>query len=708
MAKYIPETADLNDVVMNGDELMDATTSVVRTFSTDFDTACVFAGDGAFTDGDKVVLPAVQGDAEVTARQAHVMGGYANHETLHKLLTDFKAFRRWAKGKGKLTLSMNNAIEDIRIENGGKELYNGIAKQIDKTAREVNRAFIDEVYPQQPDIVNDFGKIGPVAVTWAGRKLLGYQDESNEEALSLLPDDIRKRVERIAQQAMKLDHGVRGMGDVDQRAAYNGCKKAMQLAKRIVNQYMKELEEGREPDEDGDTQIPININPDSDGNNGYGEDGDTREGEQGSGDAEGEGNGENEGDTGGNAGSGRDEGDSESEGSNAGDNGQEGEPEGEEASGDGGRGRGLGGEDDEESNSHGASPGQVDLNREPLEEPEPIDPDLRSAVEKVVNEVNKDPSGYRVKYPQADKLFDRELRGTDMSHNRETYQRVKSEAGGSLSTIRRKLERVLLEIKQSLWENGARSGRLDVRRNAAKVVQFNPNIYRRRVDETNVNSALMILVDQSGSMCGRKNRVSAQATIALCEALEPTGVPIEVIGHYTVMPSQANGTEAMDDNEWYREPYGRIESIAFFLYKSFDEALSQARAALGYMCSNTGGANADGDAIRFAARRLLQREEPRKVMFVLSDGEPAWYCNTHDENQWTRDCVQWCIDRGIQLIGIGIQDENVKFFYPDYIIVHDLDEFATNYMNKIAQILLGQGEKNNSAIATEVRRASKF
>ena len=137
---------------------------------------------------------------------------------------------------------MNNAIEDIRIEHGGQGLYNGLSKQVDKTAREVNRQFIDNVYPQDPSIVEDFGKIGPVAVTWAGRKALGYQDESNEEALALLPDDIRKRVERIAQQAMKLDHGVRGMGQIDKRAAFNGCKKGGELAERITKQLMEELQ----------------------------------------------------------------------------------------------------------------------------------------------------------------------------------------------------------------------------------------------------------------------------------------------------------------------------------------------------------------------------------------------------------------------------------------------------------------------------------
>lgn len=670
--KYIPESAELDDVVMTGDELMDATQSVVRTFSSDYETDCIFSGDGAFTDGDTVVLPSVPCDAEVTARQAHVIGGYANHETLHKLLTDFRSFRKWAKDKGAMTKAMNNAIEDVRIEKGGKKLYNGIAKQIDKTAREVNRTFIDEVYPEDPSIVEDFGKIGAVAVTWAGRKLLGYPDPSNEEALSLLPDDIRKRVERIAEQAMKLDDGCRGMGNVDKRGAYNGCRKAMKLAERIVKDYMDEIEQEQEPEQG-------NEQGNGEGSDGEGQSNDQRQGDQGEGDANGQGGHEQD-----------DEGNA---------SGQQGEESGGEMGGDD---EANGSTDSDQSNpdGQGATPQEGEVERQ---EPEAIDPTLEGAVNKVSGEINSDHKSYRVFAPSADEVIN--VRGS--KHHRELYNRALREAGSSLSTIRRKLERVLLEIKQTLWENGARSGRLDVRRNAAKIVQYNRNVFRRKEDETSINSALMILCDQSGSMGGTKNWTATQATIAICEALEPTGVPIEVIGHYTIMPNGKAG-RMLRKHEHRRAKYGRLEAIRYYIYKSFDEQLSQARSGLGMMGVTTGGANADGDAVRFAAKRLLQRPEPRKIMFVLSDGRPAWNSETHDEDQWTRDCAQWCIERDIELVGIGIKDKSVKKYYPDFIVIKDLSEFATKYMSKVAQILLGQKTKDKDLMKTGVRRATKF
>ena len=696
MPKYIPETGDLNKVVMTGDELMGAVESNVRTFSTDFKTDCVFVGDGAATDGDTVFLPSMQGDADITQRQALVLNGYALHETLHKLLTDFRYFRRKIKKWGPFTKAMHNAIEDIRIEHGGQDLYNGLSKQVDKTAREVNRQFIDNVYPQNPEIVNDFGKIGPVAVTWAGRKALGYQDESNEEALSLLPDDIRKRVERIAQQAMKLDHGVRGMGDVDQRAAYNGCKKGGELAERITKQMMEELQQQQQQEGQG---------------NGNGEAQDN--------DASGSGQ---EADGGGN----QDE--RSNEQGNSQTSGEEGENQGEAGGGESGNEM-TDKSSDEPANgedSDGGDIGDAGGGAVQQEEPEPLDPNLDVAASRVIDEVNsKDYHGYRVWAPNCDELNTRLVTQPESYYDlgspvgREYYDSLKRNAGGNLATIRRKLERVLLEMKDTLWENGARSGRLDVQRNAAKIIQFKPNVFRRRQDETNVNSALMILSDASGSMAGEKLTLAATATISICEALEPTGVPVEVISHYTgEVPMRTASDRRKGRMNMAREfgrgsvtvqpGYGRYNKICYFLHKSFDETLMQARGALGLMSTICGGANADGDAIRFAAKRLLERPEPRKVMLVLSDGAPAWYSDTHNKHQWTRDCVEWVKHQGIEIVGLGILDASVRKYYPNHVVVHNMDDFSKTYIDEVAKLILGKGNHNGDLMTTGVRRGSKL
>ena len=708
MTKYIPETAQLNDVVMTGEELMDSTNAVVRTFSDQFDTPVHYAGDGAATDGNNVYLPSVPQNAEITLRQSLVMGGFANHETLHKLMTDFDKiqprFRKWHDEGKKFTKAMNNAIEDVRIENGGRVLYNGIAKAIDKTAREVNRKFIDEVYPQAPEVVNDWRRVGPVAVTWAGRKALGYPDPSNQEALDLLPPDIRKRANRVAKLAMGLDTGVRGMANLDQRAAHNGSWKAVLLAERLTRELEKEERE-REEEENGDDPRPINPGDEpgdsediNEANTGD-EDGDrTEEQDDGTGDS-----GQEE----------QEDGQEESEGSSSGEDTEE---EGDD---------GL----DEDDTTGGISAG-ADEERE--EEPDPVDHELNQAARAVADEINSDPTQYRVFNPTGDKVYENFGRDGDRS----VYEGMKREAGGALATIRRKLERVLLAAKRSYWENGKPSGKLDVRRNASKIVQYNPNVFRRRQTEQAVNSALSILVDQSGSMWYDKTRLAADTTVAVCEALESSQTPIEVIGHYTFdcvdtkdiqreqlnevrrkfheLPEAAQGRSHKAQRKAIRAfmakefPYGRLENIAYHIHKNFDTPLSMCRKELGALRRVNDGANADADAILFTAKRLLARDEERKVLLVLSDGAPAWSSMTHDTDQMTRDAVQWCIEQGITVIGIGILDHSVSNYYPSYVVVSDLEEFAKTYINVVADAVLGRSNQASNLMKTGVSRGTKM
>lgn len=702
MTKYIKEDSSLDRVVMTGEELMESIERNVRTFSKDHNADCIFVGRGAATDGDTVFLPTLDTQGEVTKRQSLVMGGYALHETLHKLMTDFRWFKRKVKEWGPFTKGMHNAIEDVRIERGGQKLYNGLSKQIDKTAREVNRQFIDEVYPKNPDIVKDFGKIGPVAVTWAGRKALGYADESNEEALALLPDDIRKRVERIAAEAMKLGTGIKGMGELDQRAAFNGCKKGGQLAERITKEVIDELTE--EQKKGGDEQEGRKYEDEDDRGEDQGDQGKSKSDQQSDDD------GEDQGQRGDGDGDGDEQGQSQGQGD--GDEQSQGASQGDEDShdmGEDGKGQSSGGEGEYRNKWDG-------------KEPEPFDPNLDTILKQTVNDINKSGyKGYKVWAPNCDEVNSRHTKSFwSNDTNKAMYRKCKDEAGPNLATIKRKLERVLLENKQTNWQNGSRSGRLDVRRNAVKIVNYKPNVFRKREEEKVVNSALSILIDQSGSMDGSRIQLCAVTTIAICEALEPSQVPVEVIGHQMgCVPMRTdkqrksgrrmNMAAEFGGGSISVEPgYGRYQQLRMNIHKSFDDTLHQAKGPLGTMYSKAMGGNADGDAIRWTAKRLAERPEPRKIMFVLSDGAPSWYSCTHDNQQWTRDCVQEAIEKGIHVVGLGIQTDVVKKFYPEYIVVNSLNEFAKTYIDSIVRLLVGNNRRDSNLLKTQVRRGSKL
>lgn len=696
---YIEESGDLEAEIMTGEQLMDATTTVVRTIARDHGTDVIFAGTGAATDGKRVLLPSIPLDAKVTRRQALVTGGYANHESLHKLLTDFNGLRkriiRWHEQGKKLTKSMANAIEDIRIERGGQVLYNGLPKSIDKTAREVNREFIDKVYPQDPDCVKDFRRIGPVAVTWEGRRRLGYPDPSMAEAMALLPDDIRKRVEKIVDKVMQLEHGVEGMGRVNTVAAYAGSIEGAKLAERIVRAYEKE-EEKRKAKEEEKRKAKAKADAES----------------KGKGKSQGEGEGEGEaksGDGDGKSGEGGSKPDQESSKSESDSDGEgDGDGSAPVAKADGEVTKDADhGQDAEPATPAATQPGGgvgATVGRD--EEVEPINAELNQVVNTVLGELVQGGGGYRVLNASEDEV----VRADGKAHDRAMYQVIKGRMGPELGTVRRKLERVLVAMKESSWENGKRSGRLNVRRNARKIIELRPDVFKKRVEEETINAAISVLVDLSGSMSSdRKLLLAAEASIAVAEALEGTGVPLEVSGHHSWISSLSRKMYE-DMNDEMRRTVSRAQNIRNIIFKGFDDPLSRSRENLGSIIRSSSGANADGDAIVMVAKRLLDRREDRKLMLVLSDGQPAYTSFNRDVHQHTRDCVQWCVSQGIEIVGLGIKSNAVERYYPRHVVVHSMDDFAKAYVDEIAKMLTGRSVSGTSSqlIASGVKRGSRF
>ena len=900
MTKYVSETADLADVVMTGEELMEATSLAVKAVSTDFATRVTFAGEGAFTNGSDVNLPSIPMDAKVTKRAALVLAGYAGHEALHKQLSDFNRLQplfEQAKIDNKwLTTSLANGMEDVRIEHGGTVLYGGIAQSIDKTAREVTRKFIDEVYPANPDIVDDFGKVGPVAITWEGRRRLGYPDPSNEEALNLLPKKIRRKVEKIVDQVMNIPHGVTDLGKVDKYVAYNGSIEAFKLAQKIANAYMKTVirikrdewekenpplppqpPEGPEqeqeieiiiegdgpPCEDGDgkgkgddkddddnegtdEQQPDEDNPkgegEGDGSDGEGDGEDEPDGETGAGDSDSDTDGEDdegddEGDEGspddgtddpvepGNdAGEGEDEsnqGDSEDDGEEGdgdnpgetnddeevdedgdenqdgesvddegereaeddgeeageGESGEDGEDDelGEEAGEDGGTGEDAGDDDegsdegnedtegdvdaddgvdesvDDEGKTDGPDgegddgdgsdepnesnhemqrndggrdtdgpddddddlTGRADVGPDPtpfdpksIKQPEPIEPGLQEAMEREVNEMKQQNGGrgYIILDPSADTWVSRKEITDDAEtkrYGRVWYNESKNAVSASVGTVRRKLERVVTAMSRTYWENNKRTGKLDVRRNVSKIVNLKNNVFRNKVDELNLNTALSILIDMSGSMGGGKDTMAQQITIAVAEALAPVGVPLEVLGHHTVWSQDQSHSQHVVAGD---TQYGRYNPIWMWQFKDFDDSMGACRSSMGTIERRGGGANADGDAILWAGKRLYLREEEKKILFVLSDGQPAYHSDTRCVHQYTRDAVEWCVYRGIDVMGLGMLDDSVKQYYPKYVTVDDMDQFGKTYIDEIVKLMLGRALPDQSILINSTAR----
>ncbi|NBQ51837.1 MAG: hypothetical protein EBU35_14605, partial [Marivivens sp.] len=135
----------------------------------------------------------------------------------------------------------------------------------------------------------------------------------------------------------------------------------------------------------------------------------------------------------------------------------------------------------------------------------------------------------------------------------------------------------------------------------------------------------------------------------------------------------------------------RWEPLTFQIFKPFAKRLFSCRASLATIYGNAGGNNSDPDAILIAADMLRARPEDRRILLVLSDGQPNWRTyNAWARREYLKDVVRDVNAEGIETIGIGINSDAVSHYYPKHVVVRNIDDLATTAMEQLAQTICGK------------------
>ena len=321
--------------------------------------------------------------------------------------------------------------------------------------------------------------------------------------------------------------------------------------------------------------------------------------------------------------------------------------------------------------------------------------DLSDAVNRAFGDAVGEPEGkYMVFDSSQDKWHSRHGKtnaSRKLKNNpKSSYDRALEDVAGALNVMRRKLERALVATQTRDWEGGMENGRLDTRR-LTSAYQAKPNVFKLREDRKEMDTALSILIDLSGSMGGRKADMAEKVAIAISEAVDRTGVKYEILGfnNRSDLKLEARDHDRYHSGELRIDEY-RMEPLDMYIFKDFNERLFEAKGAMGCIANMYGGNNSDGDALIYAYQRLKTRIEKRKIFITLSDGWPA--CATpsgHLVNQYTRNAVNIIEKDGVDVIGIGIRSDAVSQFYPKYVVVNDLKDLEGAVMDKLGQALMG-------------------
>jgi len=607
-------------------------------FGRKHDVQVVFSGDDACTDGSTVVLPSLALDQDVSDEHAAVMRGYVDHEAGHIRHTDFKAGQKLhdecrASGN-KLLPQIVNALEDIRLERLVMDEYPGAEKNIRATASAVNREFLDTV-PADDERSKDPAFIGPVALTWQGR--LPYGDETNTQCLDRLDPSLRSKLPGW----IDLIDKCRNTGDV------------IELARQVE----RDLRGSRpKKEEEASAATP---NPDGECKPG-GEGGDSPA------DADAT-----------SAPGGTEDGDSPASGS-------EGDAQSKQAT-----------SEIETTSSGGGGRGAGEVKVYTTDDFDVYDPDVAKAVKHTLREADLTTTSserYRPYSTAHDKVHTR--KDKKGKYPRYTYGQRMDEpvsyklsvqrSAGTVSVIRRKLERAIVAKEMRDWEYGLENGRLDSRR-LVSAYSGKPNVFKARSERNELDTAVCMLIDMSGSMtCGDRIRTAMDAAIALSQALEKTSASYEVLGFNSKSrpPSGAYGGR-YDASRW--------EPLDLYVFKDFRERLFDAQAALGSIVNHVGGNNVDGESVLWAYERLKKQPQRRKILLVLSDGSPSFHTSDY---RWPKRHLTSVIERlkseNVDLVGIGIGDHAVEEFYPRHVVLHDLSDLAGECMDQLGKLLLGE------------------
>ncbi|MDO9103392.1 MAG: VWA domain-containing protein [Methylovulum sp.] len=207
-------------------------------------------------------------------------------------------------------------------------------------------------------------------------------------------------------------------------------------------------------------------------------------------------------------------------------------------------------------------------------------------------------------------------------------------------------------------------GRLDGRR-LHRVCFGETKVFQRSAVKPSPNTAIHLLLDKSDSMgyqvndtrgqaMGTRLPMALEATLALALAFEGlSGVNPGI----TAFPGDQEGSvyRLLDHGQRIRQRAGAFSLLA-------------------------NGGTPMTEAIWFGAAALLRCREPRKVLMVMTDGQP-------DDMVSTLAILQRCRDSGIETVGIGLGID-VSHLFPIAITINGLQELRVQLFELSKSLLL--------------------
>ena len=199
----------------------------------------------------------------------------------------------------------------------------------------------------------------------------------------------------------------------------------------------------------------------------------------------------------------------------------------------------------------------------------------------------------------------------------------------------------LIQASRLRRRHARRTGNKIDNRVVHRLALHDTRLFLHQEEKVEVNTAIMILMDKSGSMQHEKIEVASKTAFVVAEALD------SITGCFAAVAAFPVGNDG-------------VASLVRFGERPKSSKFGMA----------AGGGTPLAQALYWAGVELLKREEPRKILLAVTDGEP-------DDPNLTVKAVRWLEKVGIEAMGLGICETSVSRFFSTHGVVYRVEELPS-------------------------------
>lgn len=213
------------------------------------------------------------------------------------------------------------------------------------------------------------------------------------------------------------------------------------------------------------------------------------------------------------------------------------------------------------------------------------------------------------------------------------------------------------------------------------------------------NTAIVILVDHSGSMKGQRMLLAAAATDVGHDFLVQLGCAVEVLGFTTV--SWHGGRSR---KRWFRrgrpKSPGRLCDLLHIVYRRAGDSVAAPLTPM--LRPGLLKENVDGEALLWAAERLRALPQRRKLLLVVSDGAPVddatlaandlGYLDRHLQAVVSQ--LEASLDMELAALGIG---HDVERYYARTATVKTPEDLGLTMVSLLERLLIEEPISPNAS-----------